>query len=64
MNTTLTQKGALSIDEFRAWSSIGKTRIYKEIKSGRLKITKIGRRTIITLEHAVEWLELNRGEAA
>ena len=48
-------KGMYSIKEFSSWSTLGVTRIYKEISIGRLKIVKIGRRTVITAEAAEEW---------
>lgn len=50
-------KKAFSIKEFSEVVSLGKTRIYEEIKSGRLKVCKIGRRTIITDQAADEWLQ-------
>ena len=51
-----TEKGALSVNEFLQWASIGRTKFYDEIASGRLKIRKIGRKSIITMTDAVEWL--------
>ena len=49
-------KYALSIEEFSEQFSIGKTKIYSEIKRGRLKAKKLGRRTLITLDAAHEWI--------
>lgn len=37
--------------------SIGRTLAYREIKEGRLKIVKVGRRTLITATAAQQWLE-------
>lgn len=51
------EKHAFSIEEFCRLYSIGKTKTYEEIKDGKLKIKKVGRRTIITAEAAKEWLE-------
>jgi excisionase family DNA binding protein len=36
-----------SIDEFCADLGIGRTKAYEEIKAGRLKARKLGRRTIV-----------------
>ena len=47
---------AYSIEEIIQLSRIGKTTIYAEIKDGRLKTTKVRRRTIILAEDARAWL--------
>ena len=51
------QKPALSVAEFCAATTLGRTRVYEEIKHGRLKVLKCGRRTIIPVEALREWLE-------
>lgn len=57
-------KAAYSISEFCNLFSIGKTKTYEEIKEGRLKLTKIGRRSIVTAQAADNWLNsLANGEA-
>jgi len=48
--------GALSIDQFCKWAGIGRSLAYKEIDAGKLKTKKVGRRTIITLDAARDWL--------
>jgi hypothetical protein len=57
MNRTPLPNGVLSIKDFSKWSSLGITRIYQEIRIGRLHILKIGRRTVITADAAEEWLK-------
>jgi excisionase family DNA binding protein len=47
---------ALSIALFCERYGVGRTTAYQEIKSGRLRGRKIGRRTIITEDDAEEWL--------
>ncbi len=54
MNET---KGAMSVNEFLHWASIGRTKFYDELASGRLKVRKVGRKTIVTMSDAVSWLE-------
>jgi hypothetical protein len=51
----------LSIAQFCAMSSLGKTFVYEEIKNGRLRIRKFGKRTIVLLEDARRYLA---GESA
>ncbi len=43
---------------------IGRTLAYREIKEGRLKIVKVGRRTLISADAAKQWLEQLSGEVA
>lgn len=61
MNTT---PQAYDIPTFCQLYGIGRTLTYKEIKDGRLKIVKVGRRTLITAEAAKQWLVQLGGEVA
>jgi Helix-turn-helix domain len=47
---------ATSIAEFCQRYGPGRTTAYQEIKSGRLRGRKIGKRTIITEDDAEDWL--------
>jgi hypothetical protein len=47
---------AMSIDDFCARYGPGRTKAYEELKSGRLRARKIGKRTIITEDDAEDWL--------
>jgi hypothetical protein len=47
---------AMSLRDFCKKYGIGRTTTYGEIKAGRLKARKAGRRTIITEDDAEEWL--------
>jgi excisionase family DNA binding protein len=47
---------ALSVNEFCHQAGIGRTKLYQEIASGRLKALKCGRRTIIPLTEFENWL--------
>ncbi|CAO3416008.1 hypothetical protein [Azospirillum endophyticum] len=49
--------GAMNILDFCKWSGIGRTAVYEEINSGRLKVRKCGRRTLVPTEEAVAWLK-------
>jgi excisionase family DNA binding protein len=49
-------KAALSVAEFCAQFSLGRSKAYEEIKAGRLRIVKVGRRTLITASDAMAWL--------
>jgi excisionase family DNA binding protein len=48
--------GAMTIREFCAWSGIGRTAIYKQAKLGRLKLSKVGSKTLVRWEDAQAWL--------
>lgn len=48
---------AMSIDQFRTRYGVGRTTVYEEIKLGRLRARKCGKRTIITEDDAEEWLQ-------
>ncbi len=50
-------KSALSIDEFCERFTVGRTLVYKELASGRLRANKAGRRTIIPLSEGERWLK-------
>jgi hypothetical protein len=52
---------AVSIAQLAAASSFGRTFLYAQIKAGKLRARKHGRRTIILVEDARNWL---RGETA
>ena len=46
-----------SLAEITRDSGLGRTTIYSEINSGRLKIVKVGRRTLVTRPAREAWLE-------
>lgn len=47
---------AMRVAEFVDRYAIGRTSVYEEIKAGRLKARKIGRRTVISEDDAEDWL--------
>jgi hypothetical protein len=46
---------AFSIDSFADAHEIGRSKVFDEINSGRLKARKVDHRTIITAEDAADW---------
>ena len=54
---SMDDKIALSIDEVVNRCGVSRTRIYEEIRIGRIRIKKVGRRTIIEVEEIKRWLE-------
>lgn len=48
---------ALGIDDFCRLFGVGRTTAYSEIKSGRLRARKVGKRTLISFEDADNWLQ-------
>lgn len=56
--------GNLTIGEFCLWANIGKVKTYEEAREGRLRITKVGRRSVITAPDAIAWREALRAKPA
>jgi excisionase family DNA binding protein len=48
---------AMAIEEFCKRYGLGRTRAYEEIKCGRLRARKCGKRTLIAHDDAEDWLE-------
>jgi len=48
---------AMSVARFSEDYAIGRTKAYEELKSGRLRGRKVGKRTIITDDDAEAWLQ-------
>ena len=48
---------AMTIKQFMSWAQISHTKTYDEIRNGRLKAVKVGKRTLIKRVDAEAWLE-------
>ncbi|WP_292168029.1 hypothetical protein [Mesorhizobium sp.] len=57
------QLGAMTIDQFCRWASIGRTLVYREINAGRLGSVKIGKRRLVLWSSAVAWLAALESES-
>jgi hypothetical protein len=53
--TTITG-GAMTVSEFCRWACLGRTKMYAEVKAGRIKLRKIGAKTVILRSDAEAWL--------
>jgi len=51
----LSGNAVLSVQGFADTHAISRTQTYREIGSGRLIASKIGKRTVITAENAAAW---------
>lgn len=49
-------RGAFSVDQFCAWASIGRSKFYQEVQEGRLRLRKVGRKSVVTMPDAMAWL--------
>lgn len=47
---------AFSIKSFSKTFNVGRSTIYNQISNGKLKIRKVGSRTLIAYEDAINWL--------
>jgi excisionase family DNA binding protein len=50
-----TKPSCISVEDFARDNGIGRSTVYLEIKSGRLKIVKVGKRTLIRNSDAETW---------
>ena len=50
-----TQRRALSVEQFCKRYGIGKSTLYVQIREGRLRLRKIGKRSVIAVEDAEIW---------
>ncbi len=57
MSNKLENRGALTVDEFCGWACIGRSKFYQEVQEGRIRIRKVGRKSVITVSDARIWLE-------
>lgn len=53
---TASTGGAMSVAEFCRWGCIGRTKLYSEVKAGRIKLRKLGAKTVILRRDADAWL--------
>jgi excisionase family DNA binding protein len=51
------KKRAFSVAEFCERYGIGRTSAYEEIRAGRLRIVKVGKRTLVPEDSAEKWLQ-------
>ena len=56
MHAQSLSKAAYSIPEAVQITGVGRSRLYQEIESGRLRSVKVGRRTLIPANAIDEWL--------
>lgn len=49
-------RGALTVDEFCGWASIGRSKFYQEVNEGRIRLRKIGRKSVVLMTDANAWL--------
>ncbi len=47
---------AFSVRQFCEMHAIGRTTFYEEVKYGRLRIRKLGKRTLVLREEAERWV--------
>ena len=57
-------QGAMSFSDFLKWASVGRSFAYEQIKAGRLRIVKIGAKTLILRADAEAWLAAYVNKAA
>jgi excisionase family DNA binding protein len=58
----VTVRPAYTVDDFCAEFGIGKSKLYEEIRAGRLKAYKVGNRTMIAGEDGLAWRDRYRAQ--
>jgi hypothetical protein len=48
--------GAMTVGEFCEWARIGRTKLYSEVKAGRIELRKIGAKSVILRSDGNKWL--------
>lgn len=61
-NRISNEKRAYTVLDVSRLTSVGRTRLYEEAKAGRLRFSKVGRRTIIRAEDLKAWLDNLNGQ--
>jgi excisionase family DNA binding protein len=51
------QRRALSVGQFCERYGVGRTLLYQQVQEGRLRLRKIGRRSLIAVEDAEIWFK-------
>lgn len=57
MKFSFEDRGALTVDQFCSWACIGRSKFYQEVAEGKVRLRKIGRKSVITVLDAKAWLE-------
>ena len=56
LSTPLEERAALSVEQTALISNVGRSKLYREIREGRLVARKVGARTIILRTDREAWL--------
>lgn len=54
--TASLSRAAYSTREASIVTGIGRTKLYEEISAGRLRVVKVGRRTLVPAKAIADWL--------
>ena len=60
-STDINGKIFLSVREFCAWSGVGSSTFYNLVSAKKIKISKIGRKTVVHADDALLWAESVKG---
>ena len=52
----MTEQTVYTIPQLQEISKTGRTKLYEEINAGRLKVCKVGRKTLVTADQLRDWL--------
>lgn len=55
-NRITIEQAVFTVDEFCFWVRIGRSKFYQEVAAGKLKLHKVGRKSVVLRSDAEEWL--------
>lgn len=64
MSEATSAKLALTIDEARALTGVGRNELYRACNAGELKVARFGRRMLIPTRELENWLHMRAGVVA
>jgi hypothetical protein len=47
----------MTVDQFCHWANLGRSKFYREVSDGRIRLRKIGRKSVVTVGDAEAWLD-------
>jgi len=53
----LSNRAAMTVQEFIDWAQISRTTFYKQRDKGLLKVRKVGRKCLISTDEAQRWFD-------
>jgi hypothetical protein len=50
-------RGAFTVNQFCLWANIGRSKFYEEVKAGRIKLRKVGKKSVVITPDAISYIQ-------